>query len=61
MVFLLDLSSDESELLKLLCLAFEAAKADQANDERLAHALNGEIVTDSESDNPEDYASSRIH
>ena len=51
----LDLSSDESELIRQSYLAVRAAKADQADDERLACALNGEIVTDSESDDPECY------
>ena len=50
-----DHSSNEFKLINQLYLALKAAKADQAEEEGLTHTMNGEIETDSESDNPEDY------
>lgn len=46
----------EQELLAVNSYhAFLAAKCDVYEEERLARMLNGEVVTDSEADNPDDY------
>ena len=51
----LKLSKQQEQLVLLSVQAFIAAKNDQCEDERVARMVNGDIVTDSESDNPEDY------
>ena len=51
------LGLDEHKLQLLLQSkhAFHMAESDAYADGRIARAINGEVVTDSESDNPEDY------
>lgn len=52
-----DLSQREMSLLKHSYLSFCAAENDGYDQNRIARALNGEVVSESETDNPEAYAS----
>lgn len=51
------LDEREMGLLKVSYLAFSAAEEDTNEQNRIARAVNGEIVSESESDSPEAYVS----
>ena len=51
----IDLSDHAIKLIKQSKLAYDSALRDAQEDDRITEQVNGIIVTDSESDNPEDY------